>query len=98
MAYRIEYGPPAPKSRDRLPLRLILLTAGFFALFLLLVKAIWPAGSEELTRFLLPTRDSEGFRHAAQAFFANLKSGAPFYESLTAFCQEIIAHADIPAV
>lgn len=96
MAYRIEYGPPFPRSADRLPLRLILLTAGFFVLFLLGVKAAWPAGSEKLTQLLLPAQ-STGFRQAAQTFFADLKGGAPFYESLTAFCQEIIAYADIPA-
>lgn len=97
MAYRIEYGPPGPVSRDRLPLRLILLTAVFFVLFLFTVKAIWPAGSEKLAQLLLPVRNSTGFRQAAQAFFTDLQSGTPFYESLTAFCQEIIAYADIPA-
>lgn len=97
MAYRIEYGPPYPKSKDKLPLRLVLLTAGFFVLFLLGVKAVWPAGSEKLTQLLLPAQNTD-FRQAAQAFFANLKGGAPFYESLTVFCQEIIAHAELPTV
>ena len=98
MAYRIEYGPPFPRSRDTLPLRLILLTAGFFVLFLLMVNAVWPAGRKELARLLLPVRAGDNFHRAVQTFFADLKAGAPFYASLTAFCQEIISHADIPAV
>lgn len=95
MFYRIEYGPPLPR-RDRLPLRLIGLTCLFFVLFLLAVKAAWPAGSEKLTQLLLPAGNSNGFREAAQAFFADLKAGAPFYQSLTAFCQEVVVHGSFP--
>ena len=98
MSYRIEYGPPFPRSRDKLPIRLIGLTALFFILFLLIVKTAWPAGREKLTRLLQPVGNTQDLRLAAQAFFADLKAGAPFYDSLTAFCQEIVSHAALPPV
>ena len=98
MAYRIEYGPPFPKSKTKFPLRLIVLTASFFVLFLLATKIIWPTESKRLAQFLLPFRANTDFYLAIQTFVANLKSGTPIYQSLTAFCQEIISHADIPPV
>ena len=98
MAYRIEYGPPFPKRKVMFPLRLIILTASFFVLFLLAAKVIWPTESENLSQLLLPFRGSTSLRLATQTFVSDLKNGASFYQSLTAFCQEIIHHADIPPV
>ena len=98
MAYQINYGPPFPKHRTGFPLRLIVLTTCFFVLFLLAVKIIRPSIGEELTRFLLPFRNNTDFHQAVKVFFTDLKNGAPFYQSLTAFCQEIINHANIPSV
>ena len=97
MAYRIDYGPPMPRRRgEKFPLRLPLLTCVFFLLFLLVVKAAWPAGSEKLTQLLLPAQAAAESQEAVQAFLSDLKEGEPFYESQTAFCQQIIAYADIP--
>lgn len=98
MTYRIEYGPAQPRPREKLPLRLIGLTCCFFALFLLGVKSFWPEGQEALTRLLLPARNASGFREAMQSFLAQLKAGESFYDSLTAFCREIISYADLPSV
>ena len=98
MAYQIVYGPPFPKRKDKHPLRLVVLTAGFFVLFLLGVKVFWPAGREKLIQLLLPFLGNADFRQAVQTFVSDIKSGATFYQSLTAFCQEIINHADIPPV
>lgn len=98
MFYRIEYGPAMPRQRDRLPLRLMALTCLFFALFILTVKAAWPAGREKLAQILLPAGNQRNFLEAAQVFLANLKGGTSFYESLTAFCRQIISYADIPSV
>ena len=54
MAYRIEYGPPRPRRREKFPLRLLLLTCFFFVLFLAGVKIFWPEGQARLTQLLLP--------------------------------------------
>ena len=96
MAYRIDYGPPLPRRlKEHFPLRLVMLTCGFFAAFLLGVKALWPEGSDLLARFLLPLHDSGSF-DAVEVFLSDLRSGEPFYDSLTTFCRQVIAHADIP--
>ena len=96
MAYRIDYGPPLPRRlKEHFPLRLVMLTCGFFAAFLLGVKALWPEGSDLLARFLLPVHNSGSF-DAVEVFLSGLRSGEPFYDSLTAFCRQVIAHADIP--
>lgn len=97
MAYRIEYGPPSHHRQSKLPLRLILFTGCFFALFLLGVKIFWPAGRETLYALLLPSGNKGIYRDAASAFLADLKDGAPFYQSLTAFCREVISYAELPA-
>lgn len=96
MAYRIEYGPPSHHRQSKLPVRLILFTGCFFALFLLGVKIFWPAGRETLYHLLLPVRNNS-FQTAADAFLADLKGGVPFYQSLTAFCREVISYAELPA-
>ena len=93
MAYRIEYGPPRPRRREKFPLRLLLLTCFFFVLFLAGVKIFWPEGQAWLTQLLLPTGTRAAFRDLLDA----LRSGQPFYDSLTAFCREIVSYADLPA-
>ena len=98
MAYQIKYTPPFPRRKTEFPLRMILLTVSFFLLFLLATKVFWPTGSKKLTQLLLPPQGNADLRQAAQVFFTDLKSGTPFYQSLTAFCQEIIRHANIPPV
>lgn len=97
MAYRIDYGPPLPRRREeKFPVRLVALTCGFFIVFLMGVKLLWPEGSENLARLLLPLH-ANGTTESMEAFLSDLKAGEPFYESLTAFCRQIISHADIPA-
>ena len=93
MAYRIEYGPPRPRRREKFPLRLLLLTCFFFVLFLAGVKIFWPEGQARLTQLLLPAGTRVAFRNLLDA----LQSGQPFYDSLTAFCREIVSYADLPA-
>lgn len=97
MAYRIDYGPPILLSKDRLSLRMPLLTLAFFLVFLIGVKIAWPAGSEKLFQLLLSFRNPSGSQAAVEAFLSDLKSGQSFYDSLSAFCRQIIAYADIPA-
>lgn len=98
MVYRIEYGPPHPRRREKFPLRLVGLTCGFYAMFLLGVKILYPEIPEQLTQLLLPTQNAADFREAFRLFVAQLKSGVPFYDSLTAFCQEIVSYANLSAV
>lgn len=97
MAYRIEYGPPRPRRREKFPLRLLLLTCFFFVLFLAGVKIFWPEGQARLTQLLLPARNAAGTRAAFRDLLDALRSGQPFYDSLTAFCREIVSYADLPA-
>lgn len=98
MVYRIEYGPPRPRRREKFPLRLIGLTCGFFLLFLLGIRIFCPEIPEQLTRLLLPAQNEENFQSAIASFVTQLKAGVPFYDSLTAFCREIVSYADLPAV
>lgn len=93
MAYRIEYGLPRPRRREKFPLRLLLLTCFFFVLFLAGVKIFWPEGQARLAQLLLPTGTRAAFRDLLDA----LRSGQPVYDSLTAFCREIVSYADLPA-
>lgn len=60
------------------------------------VKVFWPEGQARLTQLLLPTRNAVGTQTAFQVFLDALKSGQPFYDSLTAFCREIISYANLP--
>ena len=63
------------------------------ALFLAGVKIFWPEGQAWLTQLLLPAGTRAAFRDLLDA----LQSGQPFYDSLTAFCREIVSYADLPA-
>ena len=96
MAYRIDYGPPLPRRAGKHSIRLPLLTAAFLLLFLVGVKAAWPAGSEKLSQLLLPIRAAVQSREAVQTFLSDLQSGQSFYDSLASFCRQIVAYADIP--
>ena len=97
MTYRIEYGPSLPQRKLSFPLRLVGLTCLFFVLFLVGVNIFWPEGRETLIQLLLPAGHATHFIKASQGFFNSLTAGQPFYESLTAFCREIISYAELPA-
>ena len=96
MAYRIEYRPPACKHKiPRFRWQTPLMTCLFFLLFVVSIKTAWPAGSQALHRILLPPGDFSESQTAIQTLISNLKDGQPIYESLTAFCKQIIAHAQL---
>jgi len=96
MAYRIEYHPLSNKrSIPHFHWQMPIMTCLFFLLFVVSIKTAWPAGSQALRQFLLPPDSVAESETALQALLANLKDGQPFYESLTAFCQQIIAHAQL---
>ena len=95
MAYRIDYGPPLRKRGNTLPRRMPLLTFLFFLIFLFSVETLWPAGREALQQVLLRPGSASGTADALQGFISSLKDGQPFYDSFTAFCQQIIANAQL---
>ena len=96
MAYRIEYSSPARKHKiPHIRWQMPLMTCLFFLLFVASIKTVWPAGSQVLHRILLLPGNIAESETAIQTLISNLKDGQSFYESLTAFCQQIIAHAQL---
>ena len=96
MGYRIEYAPafsPAKAERKH-PLRLQLLCAVFLLLFILTVKSYWPAGTHRLQQLLLPQPATVAARQAFSELVTDLENGESFSDSITAFCREVIAHAN----
>lgn len=95
MSYRVEYEPISRKKK-RSPggLGLPGLTVVCFLLFLLLVHAFWPRGTEVLQQALWPG-DSAVTRQAADTFVDALRGGAPFGAAAEGFCREILEAADI---
>ena len=96
MGYRIEYGPgrPARRRTQTGTLRLRILTAVFLLLFTLGVKHRWPEGQEQLQHYLLPDSSASVTQQAFSSLVSDLQSGIPLSDSVTAFCQEVIDHAD----
>lgn len=93
MAYRINYGTDASKqhANEGSQLRWQAMTAVFLLLFVLMVKQIWPEGTDKLRDCLLP--GGEGTQAAFQAFAADLHEGETVGEALTAFCRQVIENA-----
>ena len=93
MSYRIEYGPPIPSRyiRKSNPKRLQLMTAAFLLLFTLLVRQLFPSGTQEL-RHLLLSETHTITQQALDAFMVDLRNGEPFGDAVTTFCTYIIDH------
>jgi len=92
MAYCIHYGPVKTKDgkKERRPGRLPLL---LFSLTVLLVILISVSGIGPIIRnFLLPG-DAEVTQAALQTMVQNLGDGRPLWDTVTAFCQEILENA-----
>ena len=101
MAYRVEYGAKEPKKTPRASkifsqIRIQLFTAAFLLVFLLGVRQSWPEGTAKLKEFLLPGKPATT-ETALQNFITNLKEGSDIGEAFTAFCEEIIDHAQLPS-
>lgn len=97
MGYVIRYSGEEPKTSPKASRfsRLPGLTAAFLLAFLLLTKLFWPAGSDKLREFLLPG-DPDVTAGAITALVEDLREGQPVSDSVTAFCAEILAHAEYP--
>ena len=97
MGYRIDYSPavPAKHTQRPRPLRLQILCAACFLLFVLTVRFCWPAGTRYLRQFLLPAKDPGNAMQAFHEFVDDLESGVSFPDSVTAFCRDVIENANI---
>lgn len=67
------------------------MTAGFFLLGCVLVKMLWPEGTQALQKVLLPGELSVT-EHAFSQLVAQLRSGEPMGEAVETFCRFIIAN------
>lgn len=94
MAYHVAYGPPIPERYQKKrynPLRLQVMTAVCLLVFVLLVKAWFPVGTQKLQQLLLPGAPSVT-QQALDELVTNIRSGDPLNAAFTAFCQHIIDH------
>ena len=91
MAYRVEYGifepnyPQGKKGRGRV----LILTAIIFVLFLSGVNRYWAEGAEVLNKLLSSRRFLETGR-TLDALAEQVRNGVPLWDSLTAFCEEVV--------
>jgi len=97
MAYRIEYASSRRERPDKRPsiLRILVLTAGYFVLFCMIICTFWPQGREVFAHFLFPGGARPAMA-AAEVFVAELQNGEPIADALEHFCREIIAYAHLP--
>lgn len=94
LSYRIVYGPVPKMKRggQGRRLRIQLMAAVFFLIFVLGVRLVWPEGSELLQSYLLP--GEKGVTEAAfSVMITDLQAGEPLGEAVTAFCRQVIAGA-----
>lgn len=96
MGYHIQYGEtiekviletPSVKKSSKLKLVIILLCVSVLCFAVHQKKDI-------VTRYILPG-DAEVTAAALDALVENLKEGDGFGDAVTAFCREIIDHADV---
>ena len=93
MAYEISYGPvktKQPKHRRNTTRSLIL-----FLCAAALIIGLSVAGTGARIRQWLIPGDSDVTIAAFSTMIENLKDGLPLYESVTAFCKEIIENAKL---
>lgn len=91
MAYRIVYGPMPGNAAQKTAgsFRLHIMTAIFLVLFVLLVRQVWPEGTDMLRTFLLPG-DPTANEQAVSSLIQDLRAGEAFADALTVFCRQII--------
>lgn len=96
MGYRIDYEPVnrAFQIRTGRRLRVPLLSAVFFVIFLLLVRFCWVQGTDALRAMFFPG-DWQVTGQALEALAENMRAGHTFSHSAAVFCREIIQEAGI---
>lgn len=93
MGYRIDYDKGTERfevTRDS-SWRRFIMSAVFFALFLLLCSLFWPEGSAFIQDVLIPGDDAVTIR-AFMNLTEELRNGTGLKESVTAFCRDILVH------
>lgn len=94
MAYSIGYGnQPKPKYIQKKS-NILMLTCLFFIFFLLMINIFWQDGAQTLRQMLLPFE--ENTIAAFEELVTDLSSGTALSDAVTAFCQDVIGHAQIP--
>ena len=94
MDYKIIYGKESGKKQNRLGLRVVLMTIGFFFLFLNAVSYFWPEG-RELMKNLVPLRETERTFHAAEVFSQELASGFSVRDAVGNFVDSLLEYGRI---
>lgn len=96
MGYRIVYGEESLREKPKGMgiLRFQLLTAVFAVLFVLSVRIWWNDGAEQLRHWLLPGEPTVT-EAAFSGFVEDIQGGMKVGDAVTAFCKEIISHADV---
>lgn len=91
MGYRVEYETPGqvPKKEKRV----VMLTAVFLVLFLLLVNLFWPQGAVLLRELALPG-DAAITAAALEDLAADLGNGLEISDALESFCRKVIHEAE----
>lgn len=96
MSYRVEYSSSGIKRKQIFSPkgRTLLLTAGCFLIFLLIVGGFWPRGAQALRDMFLPG-DSAVTAAAWAELTQELHAGAPVGSAVENFCREIFANAGL---
>ena len=91
MGYRIEYEGTIPirQAPSCTRLRLRSLMAGFFLVFCIGVRLLWPEGTRLLQSYFLPG-DLTVTEAAFSEMISDIRTGNDIGSSVTAFCQRII--------
>jgi hypothetical protein len=97
MGYRIVYGADIPvmdaNQKDRTGLRVM--TAAFFLIFVLLVRAAWPAGAGILRQKLMPGNETVA-EMAFSEMVNDLHQGIPMGEAVKDFCRYVVENGEKP--
>lgn len=96
MGYRVDYEPAnrAFRGGRQQSLRVPMMTAVFFLLFLFCVVTFWSRGADTLLTVLFPGNVDTTWK-ALEAFADNLKTGEPASSAFASFCRDIILEAGI---
>lgn len=99
MGYKVDYAPVDRAFRNKKNERICtpMLCAGFFVLFLFLVRLCWSRGVQVMQTLLIP-EDLAFSLDALEAFADRLSAGESFGDSLFVFCHEIIQRAGVGIV
>ena len=88
MGYRIVYAPEPVLARRRRKCSLRIWTAVFALFFVTAVRFLWPEGTEQLRRVLIPQAQTVT---AFSGMVEGIENGQAVGEAVTAFCRQVVA-------